>query len=174
MALALLDTMRPTRRPVSTSSTRSTRPDPADRSPQGSLSVNVEHVDAGGRIGGGRGDGGLGGESGRDRPNVRGSGPRADVFTWSGAMTACIEGGCSERVVEMIEVRGQRFVFCFRGRTGKMRTFALERRIELPVGDRGGVLVETGEGGSGGEGEKGERQQVREGPPGEPKISMRQ
>lgn len=106
MALALLDTMRPARRPVSTSSTPIARADPADRSPSGSPSMNVKDVDAGGGSGGGRGGGGVGRELGQGRPDKRGSGPRADVFTWSGAMTACIEGGCWERVVEMLEVRG--------------------------------------------------------------------
>lgn len=114
MALALLDTMRPTRRPVSTSSTRSVRPDPGAHSPPAPPPMNAKGVDAGGGFGRGRGSGGLGGELGQGRPVMPGSGPRADVFTWSGAMTACIEGGCWERVVGMLEVGGQRFsLFCF-------------------------------------------------------------
>lgn len=40
-----------------------------------------------------------GGRGGRAR------GPVADVFTWSAAMTACIEGGQWEKVVGMLEVR---------------------------------------------------------------------
>ncbi|CAM9264632.1 unnamed protein product [Laminaria digitata] len=96
MALALLDTMRPTRHQASTStsSTRCIQPGSAAHNPPESLAKNVKDEDVGGGFRRGRGGGGHGGGS---------SGPRADVFTWSGAMTACIEGGCWERVVGMLE-----------------------------------------------------------------------
>lgn len=120
MALALLDTMRPTRRQASSSSsTRISRPDSAAHNPLGSPSVgvssavkDVNDADASAGFGRGRVGGGRGGGSGTGRPPPGRSGPRADVFTWSGAMTACIEGGCWERVVGMLEVgvRCQRVV----------------------------------------------------------------
>lgn len=115
MALALLDTMRPTRHQASTStsSTRYIQPGSAAHNPPESLAKNVKDEDVGGGFRRGRGGGGHGGvgELGQGRPVQGSSGPRADVFTWSGAMTACIEGGCWERVVGMLEVGVSAFCF---------------------------------------------------------------
>ena len=102
MALALLDTMRPTRRQAS-SSTRIPRSNSAAQRPLGSPTIDANHGDTGGGFGRGRRGGDLGRKLGEGRPMAE-RGPRADVFTWSGAMTACIEGGCWERVVGMLEV----------------------------------------------------------------------
>ena len=140
-ALALLSTMRPARRqhPVSgfsdSPARRSLSPPSASHKPR-RAPLSGPHATAGGgppssgrqriRSDGSGGAGAVTAEArgGRDSGRERGEGgrggrgPKADVFTWSAAMTACIEGGQWQRVEAMLEVGGPSFFSGFDGAGG--------------------------------------------------------
>ncbi|CAM9221077.1 unnamed protein product [Ectocarpus fasciculatus] len=110
-ALALLETMRPPRPRARPSSATPPGFLPSSAPPSAYDSGGVHSaatLSAGGvkssnsigrlKNGGGGVSGGEGGRGGGG-----GGGPRADVFTWSAAMTACIEGGQWQKVAGMLE-----------------------------------------------------------------------
>ncbi len=110
-ALALLTTMRPARPQEAASAAASSTAAAATYKPsRANASAAAGCLQPGGGGGavaaGARGprSAAEAGRGGRGGGRGGGGGPRADVFTWSGAMTACIEGGQWQRAVEMLEV----------------------------------------------------------------------